>query len=97
LPAVVSTAHTPERDHFSSGDLEPSPGWDHEYWFVTSPSERDAIKFPEAGTTGVEAAKEFIAETNLSGATLLIQQYRIENCMTLDLNQIKWEAAGDGS
>lgn len=94
-PAVRSSAHSPERDHPFSGDLEPAPGWGHEYWFVTSPSERNALEFSEA-TIGVEAASDFVADTDLSEATLLVQQYMSGECTTVQLHGFEWEEAERG-
>lgn len=84
-PAVRSSAHSPLEDTFES-----SAKWDYEDWLVTSSQEWDALTFSPA-TTGVEAATEFIANTNLSKETLLIHQYNVGSCETRKLDYLKWD------
>lgn len=85
-PAVRSALHSPEENTFES-----SAKWDYEDWVVTSPNERDALNFSPS-TTGVEAAKEFVNATDLSGTTLLVHQYNIGKCETRQLTQLKWDS-----
>lgn len=92
LPAIVSTSNQPERDILHhSGVRENAPGWDQESWFVTSPEGREALKFPEDTTTGVEEATRFISNTDLSEETLAVHQYQNVDCMTVNLAEIKWD------
>lgn len=83
-PAVRSPAHSPEEDLFES-----SAAWDYEDWLVTSPKDRELLDFSQ-GTTGVETAQEFMAETDLSRSTLLVHQYNIGPCETRGLTRLKW-------
>lgn len=83
-PAVHSSAHSPEENLFES-----SASWNYEDWIVTAPPERDALNFSQT-TTGVKAATDFIADTNLSEETLLVHQYNISTCETRQLDRIEW-------
>lgn len=94
-PAVRSSAHTPSRDGTAQGEMESGPNWGHEYWFVSEPAERDALEFT-VSTTGVDAATGFVADTDLSAATLLVQQYRVDGCTSVTLKRFEWSAAERG-
>ena len=83
-PAVRSSARSPEENVFES-----SARWDYEDWIVTSSSERNALSFSRA-TNGVEAARDFIAATDLSEATLLVHQYDIGECESRQLDRLNW-------
>ena len=83
-PAIRSSAHSPEENVSES-----SASWDYEDWIVTSPSERNALNFPQAAN-GAEAARDFIAATDLSEETLLVHQYNIDECETRQLDRLKW-------
>ena len=85
-PAVHSSNHSPEEDMFES-----SAKWDYEDWIVTSPNERDVLNFTQS-TNGVEAARDFIAATDLSNSTLLVHQYNIGTCETRRLTRLKWSS-----
>ncbi|WP_396611601.1 hypothetical protein ACH9L7_15585 [Haloferax sp. S1W] len=83
-PAADSSDHSPEEDMFES-----SPHWAYEDWLVTAPGEREALNFSQAHT-GVEAARDFIAATDLSETTLLVHQYNIGPCETRQLSRLEW-------
>lgn len=90
-PAVRSSERFPEEDILESSSL-----WGHERWIIDTPRERDALEFAE-GATGVDRAKDFIADTDLSQETLLVHQYYVDGCTTHTLDQLKWgeTSAGD--
>ena len=83
-PAVRSSARSPEENIFESSAM-----WNYEDWIVTSPSERQALTFSQV-TQGVEAARDFIAGTDLSKETLFVHQYNLGKCETRQLDQLKW-------
>lgn len=83
-PAVRSSAHDSGEDMFES-----EAAWDYEDWIVTSPSERDVLEFSR-GADGVEAARAFVAATDLSETTLLVHQYDVASCETRRLDRLKW-------
>lgn len=95
-PAVRSSAHTPSRDDPTQGEAESDSQWRHEYWFVTESVERDALEFSQS-TTGVDEASAFVADTDLSETTLLVQQYRVEACTTVSLERLEWTGVGGGA
>lgn len=85
-PAVRSSAHSPEEDMFES-----SAKWEYEDWIVTASTGRDALDFTRT-TTGVAAARDFIAATDLSKTTLLVHQYDIGTCETRRLRRLEWSS-----
>lgn len=85
-PAVRSSTRSPEENIFES-----SARWDYEDWIVTSPNGQEALDFTQT-TNGVEAAKDFIAATDLSKTTLLVHQYDIGECQTRRLIRLKWSS-----
>lgn len=94
-PAVRSSGHSPSREKTFHGQMESSSNWLHEYWFVTAPDERDALEFAPSAT-GVDAAAAFVADTDLSRATLLVQQYVAEACTSVTLKRIEWKPVDSG-
>lgn len=69
--------------------FESSASWDYEDWLVTSPKERELLKYSQ-GTNQVAAARDFIAATDLSETILLVHQYNIGKCETRQLTHLKW-------
>lgn len=68
--------------------------WAPEEWLVTSPDDRDAVDLPTGGI-GVDAAKRFVDDTDLSGQSLLIHQYNVEECRTRQLERLAWGTAAE--
>lgn len=88
-PAVTSTAHSPHEDFVEEGS-----DWGDEHWAIGTESERDALQYAQP-TTGVEAAQSFVAETDLAAETLVVNQYRIEPCRSMQLERLQWVEDGD--
>ena len=91
-PVVRSTAHTPEEDLF-----EDAASWAYEDWLVTDRRDREALDLSRA-TADADAARQFVADTDLSDATLLVHQYNVAECETRRLARIEWTedaACGD--
>lgn len=84
-PAVRSSARPP-----GEGVFESSASWDYEDWLVTSPREADALDFSRA-TTDVDAATEFVTDTDLSRETLLVHQYNVGECETRRPTRLEWD------
>lgn len=95
-PAVRSSAHSPSRDHTSQGEMESASNWVQEYWFVTAQNERDALEFAPSASD-VDAAEAFVADTDLSRTTLLVQQYVVEQCTTVTLKRFEWKPVESGA
>lgn len=74
---------------------DPPGGWLNEGWLVTSPAERDALSFAFA-TRGIEAARAFVRETDLTEATVLVNQYRVDRCESRRLERLRWDEAAQG-
>jgi hypothetical protein len=83
-PALTSSAHSPQEDFVEEGS-----DWGDEHWAIGTESERDALQYAQP-TTGVEAAQSFVAETDLSAETLVVNQYRIEPCRSMQLDRLQW-------
>jgi len=88
-PAVTSSAHSPQEDFVDEGS-----DWGDEHWAIGTESERDALQYAQP-TAGVEAAQSFVAETDLSAATLVVNQYRIQPCRSMQLDRLQWVEDGD--
>jgi len=83
-PAVRSSARSPEE-----GAYESTASWTYEDWLVTTDEQRDALEFA-AAAEGAAAAREFAAATDLSGQTLLVHQYDVDECLTRRLDRLEW-------
>lgn len=75
--------------------MESASNWVQEYWFVTAQNERDALEFAPSATD-VDAAEAFVADTDLSRTTLLVQQYVVERCTTVTLKRFEWKPVESG-
>lgn len=93
-PAVVSSAHEPGADPTPSEVGDESSTWIHEHWLVRGPAERDALEYSDS-TSGVESARAFVADTDLSTVSLLVQQYGVANCTTVEVQRIRWSGLED--
>jgi hypothetical protein len=64
--------------------------WIPTEWLVTTPEGREGLSFA-SGATGVDAAQRFVAGTDLSTATLFVQQYGTPECETRRLKRHRWD------
>ncbi|WP_255198164.1 hypothetical protein [Halorarius litoreus] len=83
-PVVRSSAHTPEANLF-----EESASWAYEAWLVADQRDREALDVSRA-TAGADAARQFLADTDLSTATVLVHQYTVPECETHRLDRLEW-------
>lgn len=74
---------------------DPPGGWLNEGWLVTAPADRDALSFAFA-TTGTDAARTFLHETELSEETVLVDQYEVDRCASRRLERLQWAEATEG-
>lgn len=94
-PAVRSSAHEPGPDPTPTNGVDEPSAWIHEHWFVTGQEERNAMEY-SGSTDGVEPARAFVAETEFSEASVLVQQYAVGECTTVDVRRIRWSEVEDG-
>jgi len=90
VPALGSTAETVGWPT----ETPPSIGAS-EHWLIRNPAEREALAF-RFGTEDVEQAKEFLAATDLSTATVFCHQYAIQSCRTRRLAKLQWGTTSCG-
>lgn len=90
-PAVRTSDHSPLEDTF-----EESEEWAYEVWLITSEHDSELLEF-HSTTTGVEATREFLADSDMFGGAVLVDQYRVDECHTRRLERVEWtEVDGKG-
>lgn len=93
---ATSRLRNPDGEVAVRSDAHDPPGdWLNEGWLVTSPAERDALSFAFA-TTGIDAARTFLRETDLAEETVLVDQYRVDRCQSRRLERLRWDEATQG-
>ena len=91
VPTTVQISNAAGEPAIRSSTYSPPTGWEGAEWLVTSADEREALEYP-TGTTGVEAAREFVDATDFSAQNVLVHQQTFDSCRSLQVEQLMWKA-----
>ncbi|WP_379732258.1 hypothetical protein [Halolamina salina] len=94
-PESVTVRHAGGEPAVRSTLVSPTMEWDSERWLVGSRDELEALYF-SADATGVDAAEAFLAGTDLSAESVLVHQYRVDECVDWELQRLQWREAEQG-
>lgn len=94
-PPYRQLRHSAGEPALRSSAVSPPSGWESARWVVTSSEERDAIDV-SSEATGTAEAREFLRDTDFSTETVLVHQYRLDDCVGRQLDRVRWTDSEDG-
>lgn len=90
VPSTRQIRHSTGDPAVRSSLVDLPSEWSSVHWVVSSQREQGALEFTDE-TQGVPAAEEFVRETDLATETVLVHQYKVEECSTRQLNRLQWK------
>ena len=81
--AVTSSAVEPDEE----------AGWAPMYWLINSAKDYFVLDIP-SDVEGRSEVRGMLEETDFSSNTVLVQQYNIDECLTRDVESVRWDETG---